>query len=136
MSMEGSFKKEEKMTIKNKCLDCGKCCIVCSDVYLTKEEVASGEYKYQKRNTKEKLNGWSGKILKRKKAFIKELNKEVFMCYYFDPIKRLCMIYEKRPVVCRGFDCSVPEYSGEKIHKIYDDVLNGKANPSTFFEEG
>ena len=133
MPVEGSF-KEEKMTIKSKCLKCGKCCMVCTDAQLTKEEVASGKYKHQKRNYKGRLYRFSNQILKRKKAYIEELKRDVFMCYYFDPIKRLCMIYEKRPTVCRGFDCNKPGYA--KVHKLYDEVLNNKTNSSAFFEEG
>ena len=131
--MEGNIKKE-KMTIKNKCLKCGKCCIVCTEAQLTKEEVASEKYKHQKRRYRGKLDGWSNQILKRKKAFIEELNKDVFMCYYFDPIKKLCTIYEKRPIVCRRFDCN--NQISSKVHGIYDKVLNGKASSNAFFEEG
>jgi len=125
MPVEGSIKKE-KMITKNECLKCGKCCIVCTDAQLTKEEVVSGKYKHQKRNCGGKLDGWSNQILKRKKAYIKELKKDVFMCCYFDPIKRLCTIYEKRPTVCRQFDCK--EILSPRVDKIWKEILDGKDN--------
>jgi len=133
MPVEGSIKKE-KMTIKNECLKCGKCCIVCTDAMLTKEEVASEKYKHQKRNYKGKLNGWSNQILKRKKAYIKELDKDVFMCCYFDPVKKLCTIYNERPMVCRGFDCK--KTISPSVHKIWNDVLNKIDSKYAFFEIG
>ena len=34
------------------------------------------------------------------------------ICWYYDTDRRLCEIYEKRPIVCHQFTCSGPRAQG------------------------
>jgi len=108
------------------CRCCGHCCVVCTDIQLTEEEVAGGRYRMQPRNGKGKLNSWSNKILARKEIFSTELGRPVHACFYFDPHgPNECSIYEDRPIVCRMFKCS--SRNGPKIHELWQGIKEGKS---------
>lgn len=50
--------------------------------------------------------GWSDYSLRQKLMYIPEFEKYLYVCIYYDPIKKQCSIYEKRPWACRSFDCN------------------------------
>jgi len=101
------------------CAHCGRCCIVCTDIQLTREEVREGLYPKRRRNTsKEKdTNGWSKWIMLRGRVYEPELRREIFACVFWDPLTRNCLIYEDRPVVCRMFKCM--EKEAPRVHSIW-----------------
>ena len=122
-------KREEKRMMEKKlkpiCRRCGKCCIICTDVNLTNEEVASDCYKMQAHTSSIKSGavkqGWSDKVLKQEEKFIPILGFDYDVCIYFDPEKIECLIYDDRPEVCRSFDCSDLIYS-QAIFKEWDSL--------------
>ena len=91
------------------CEDCGFCCIACSCYGLTQDEIVSGIYKTMnqtvKYTDKDFKSGWSYFSLRQKLMFIPEFSKYLYVCGYYNPTKRNCTIYEKRPWACRSFNC-------------------------------
>jgi Fe-S-cluster containining protein len=105
-----------------RCERCGVCCIVCTHIQLARWEVDSFLYDMALSDLEdESLNGWSPFILKRKKRFIPALNATTMACVYFDAAISLCSIYDRRPHVCRIFDCKHPE--SPKIHDVWKGML-------------
>lgn len=126
------------------CKDCGICCIVCSCYGLTQDEILSGIYKTMRRmhensDANFKL-GWSDYSLRQKLMYIPEFKKSIYVCIYYDPVKRQCTIYEKRPWACRSFDCDNhpsfknwrtkkqqmvknKDYYGDEIRKVLQGIL-------------
>lgn len=110
----------------NKCKHCGRCCIVCTDIQLTKEEKCGNQYKMIPRRSKNRLGGWSNMILERKQIWCEELKRPVFACFYFDQYTKKCSIYEDRPMVCRMFDCvERAEMTKLNIQKIWHKLREG-----------
>lgn len=109
---------------KKSCRRCGRCCIVCSDIGLTREEVREGLYPKRRRNTKGDTNGWSKWIMMRGIVCEPELKREIFACVYWDPLTRECLIYEDRPTVCRIYKCG--ERRAAKVHRIWLAIDKGK----------
>ena len=103
---------------------CGLCCIVSTTIYLSIDEVRSGKYNMQKFYHKQDAKGWGNKTLKKIKKFIPELGKKVYCCFYFEPKKKDCTIYDDRPYVCRHFNCK--KRNKIKFGKIWAGVLEGK----------
>lgn len=75
------------------CLQCGACCMGFYRVHLTEQDVADGiEYDVRRPYLlRQRPDG---------------------TCWYYDSDRRLCEIYEKRPIVCRQFTCSGPQAQG------------------------
>ncbi len=90
---------------KKDCRRCGRCCIVCTDIRLTREEADSGRYEMQPQHRSAKGPGWSKWIMMRGLVYEPKLKREIFACVYWDPVTRDCRIYEDRPVVCRTYEC-------------------------------
>ena len=92
------------------CTDCGFCCLACSCYGLTQDEILSGIYKTMNQiaefTDKDFKLGWSYFSLRQKLMFIPEFEKYLYVCVYYDPIKKQCTIYERRPWACQSFDCA------------------------------
>ena len=101
------------------CARCGRCCIVCTDIQLTREEVREDLYPKRRRNTprEKETIGWSKWIMMRGKVYEPELKREIFACVFWDPMTRNCLIYEDRPVVCQAFHCT--QKGAPRIHRIW-----------------
>lgn len=67
--------------------------------------------------------------LKRKKVFLGEFGREVYMCYYLDPDKRICTIYPDRPDVCRDkkVSCQNSDYLRRTVNSQWLKLKNGTA---------
>ena len=105
------------------CTRCGRCCIVCTDIQLTREEVHERLYPKKRRNhqrRKDSANGWSKWIMMRGLIYEPELKQEIFACIYWDPVTRDCRIYEDRPTVCQMYKC-VNDITG-KVHGIWKGI--------------
>lgn len=102
---------------------CGICCIICTDIGLTMREVIGGRYQMQFQNAKFKgrpiEDGWSDRILRQKSVWIPEFQREYTTCIYFNPVKRVCTIYDSRPYVCWSFDCRQSWSNGKAIKKTW-----------------
>ena len=61
------------------------------------------------------------RCLRQEKKYVPEYEKEIYVCCYFDPVNKKCMIYENRPICCRNYNCKVwidaEAYSEEFITK-------------------
>jgi hypothetical protein len=80
----------DKYAVENalpKCLRCGSCCTGYYNVYLTEQDIAEGiaHDVRQPYMLRQRADG---------------------TCFYFDTSRRICKIYEKRPIVCRQFTCA------------------------------
>ena len=107
------------------CRRCGRCCIVCTDIQLTREEVREGLFPKCRHNTPHgDLHGWSKWIMMRGKVYEPELKCEIFACVFWDPVPRDCLIYEDRPTVCKIYKCV--EDIGAKVHGIWNELKEGK----------
>ncbi len=107
------------------CTKCGRCCIVCSDIQLTREEVREELYPKRRRNKPHSDSmGWSKWIMLRGKIYEPQLKREIFACVYWDPMTRDCLIYEDRPTVCQEYEC-VDEISG-RVHGIWREIKEKK----------
>ncbi len=108
------------------CKHCGKCCIVHTSIPVKKRETKKYGYKtkeYRGKKTKKEY-----RILARKRAFLKEVGKFVFMCVYFDHLKKACEIYSKRPKVCRVWQCDrEANVYGSIVQKQWNKLTSGKA---------
>jgi len=108
---------------------CGKCCIVCTEVALTREEVRSGSYRMQYYHDKYRAEvykeGWSDRGIYRKEKFVPVLGYNLPVCIYFDPVKLECMIYESRPYICRVFDCHQDDETRKQIFSGWKRLNNG-----------
>jgi Fe-S-cluster containining protein len=110
---------------KDKCRRCGRCCTICTDIQLTKEEVREGLYYKRRRNKPHSdLHGWSKWILMRGTVYEPQLRREIFACIYWDPRTRDCVIYEDRPTVCQMYNC--PDEGTAKVHRIWLGIGKGK----------
>jgi len=110
---------------KEECRRCGRCCTVCTDIQLTKEEVREGLYAKRRRNKPySDLMGWSKWILMRGVVYEPQLRREIFACIYWDPLTRDCLIYADRPTVCKAYNC--PDEGAVKVHRIWLAISKGK----------
>ena len=109
------------------CRRCGRCCIICTDIQLTREEVREGLYPKRKRTRPagdNPPNGWSKWILMRGLIYEPKLKREIFACVYWDPVTRDCRIYEDRPTGCQMYKC--PDKGAAEIHRIWTGISKGK----------
>jgi Fe-S-cluster containining protein len=86
---------------------CGLCCIVVSSVRLAKWEHELGIYDVvlvPKSRTGDRHRDWSRYVLRQKVIELPPHGK-ILACVYFDPESKSCEIYERRPEVCRTFNC-------------------------------
>lgn len=89
------------MTEENECRKCGHCCWICF-VTITEEEAKSGQYITM--DCKEE--GYSDKkALPKRLVLVKDVDKAVEACWYFDEKTNLCSIYDRRPKACREWFC-------------------------------
>ncbi len=111
---------------KKDCRRCGRCCIICTDIQLTREEVREGLYPKRRRNRPRggPVQGWSKWIMMRGIVYEPKLKREIFACVYWDPVTRDCLIYEDRPVVCRMYECV--DEGAAKVHRIWLAINKGK----------
>jgi len=111
---------------KKDCSRCGRCCIVCTDIQLTREEVREGLYPKRRRNRSrgDDTHGWSKWIMMRGVVYEPELKREIFACIFWDSLTRECAIYEDRPVICRMFKCG--DRKGPKVHRLWLAISRGK----------
>lgn len=123
MSVPAKTTREKKTKAKefNCQKKCGRCCVICTHIGLKPEEIRARKYR-----TQEAPNEKGRRILKRRKAFIIQLDRKVYACYYLDPFKMECTIYERRPLVCRAFNCDWEP----KIQKIWNDLKKGSEKPA------
>ena len=103
---------------------CGLCCIVCTEIYLSIDEVESGKYKMQRQQHEPSIKGWGDKSLKKVKKFVPELGGKTYCCFYFEPKTKACLTYDDRPYVCRQFNCRRTKRF--KPQGIWAAVLDGK----------
>lgn len=106
------------------CRRCGRCCTVCTDIQLTKEEVREGLYAKRRRNGSGDTHGWSKWIIMRGVVYEPQLRREIFACIYWDPLTRDCVIYADRPTVCQMYKCAEPKQT--KVHRIWLALDKGK----------
>lgn len=52
-----------------------------------------------------KRKGYSDKVMKTAFKFIPRLREAKEVCFYYDPGKGKCNIYDQRPGVCRRYSC-------------------------------
>ena len=88
----------DKYAVENRnpeCLECGACCMGYYVVNLTEQDLADGiEYDLKRPYLlRQKPDG---------------------TCWYYDASRRMCEIYEKRPIVCRQFTCARPGGRGAR----------------------
>jgi len=101
------------------CRRCGRCCIICTDIQLTREEVRESLYPKRRRNGAkgDPTQGWSKWIMMRGVTYEPELKREIFACVFWDPLTRLCLVYEDRPTVCQMYKCVEKRYA--KVHRVW-----------------
>lgn len=57
--------------------------------------------------------------------FVDKVRLRTYDCIYFDKIKKKCMEYERRPLICRKVSC-IDENSLEPIDDQYNKILLSK----------
>jgi len=112
------------MKKEKSCQHCGRCCIICTDIRLTKEEADSGRYEMQAEHKPSKREGWSKWIIMRGAMYETELKCNIFACVYWDPRTRECLIYEDRPIVCQTYKCVDEMLSN--IHQTWFGIEKGE----------
>lgn len=113
---------------ESECHKCGRCCIVCTDIQLTREEVREGLYPKQRRHSKENdTHGWSKWIMMRHRVYEPELKCEIFACVFWDPLTRECLIYDDRPTVCQMFHCA--QKGAPRVHRIWLKIKKKRLEP-------
>lgn len=107
------------------CRRCGRCCIICTDIQLTREEVREELYPKRRRHRPkdDPVRGWSKWIMMRGIVYEPTLKREIFACVYWDSVTRDCLIYEDRPTVCKMYEC-VEDITG-KVHGIWKGIDKG-----------
>ncbi len=115
---------------KKDCTRCGQCCIVCTDIQLTREEVREGLFAKRQRNrpiTGNPPDGWSKWIIMRGAVYEPKLKREIFACVYWDPLTRDCVIYADRPTVCKMYDCyDMLNQTAQTVSRIWASINKGK----------
>ncbi len=104
------------------CKHCGKCCIVHTSIPVKKRETKKYDYKTKECHDKKRKDEY--RILARKRAFLKEVGKFVFMCVYFDHTEKICTIYDHRPQVCVKWRCT---WEPNRMLEQWDKLTSGKA---------
>lgn len=113
------------LSMGSKCVCCGKCCIICTDAYLKQWEIE--KYKHRKSHVRGKGNK---RILARKRKFLPEAKKHVFMCYYFDLKKRLCSIHDNKPAICKVYR---HDWKADIINEQWSNLCQGENKPGCLF---
>lgn len=97
-----------------RCKRCGQCCIVARSIHLTDDEVKSGIY----------MMNAADKTVVMSLKFIPELKRKKFVCYYYDPQTRLCLIHDRKPAGCKNFKCTVKNKKGEVIGNVVQEWMD------------
>ena len=107
-------------TKDGECSNCGQCC---SNLLPVSEQEAKQIWKYiQRKHIKECVH-------------IPPTNEPVqdWTCPFRDDVKRICTIYEVRPLICRDFRCDKPRQKIEADKRLYTGRYGILQMRETFF---